>query len=245
MLKLFKSDLHIHTCLSPCGDLKMSPKNIIHKALENNLDMIAICDHNSAENVQAVIKAAEGKNILVIPGIEICTKEEIHVLSLFEKMESASKLQFLIYAHIFGENNPDAFGMQIIANENDEVEKFETKLLIGAADLSIEQVVDEIHKLNGVAIASHIDRESYSVIGQLGFVPDNLNFDALEISPRISFEDARKRFPEYRNYEFIQNSDAHFIDDIGKVTTEFLLAKSSFNEIKKALKNEDGRKVIE
>ncbi|MBU2472270.1 MAG: PHP domain-containing protein [Bacteroidetes bacterium] len=245
MLKLFKSDLHIHTCLSPCGDLKMSPKNIIHKALENNLDMIAICDHNSAENVQAVIKAAEGKNILVIPGIEICTKEEIHVLSLFEKMESASKLQFLIYAHIFGENNPDAFGMQIIANENDEVEKFETKLLIGAADLSIEQVVDEIHKLNGVAIASHIDRESYSVIGQLGFIPDNLNFDALEISPRISFEDARKRFPEYRNYEFIQNSDAHFIDDIGKVTTEFLLAKSSFNEIKKALKNEDGRKVIE
>lgn len=207
--------------------------------------MIAICDHNSAENVQAVIKAAEGKNILVIPGIEICTKEEIHVLSLFEKMESASKLQFLIYAHIFGENNPDAFGMQIIANENDEVEKFETKLLIGAADLSIEQVVDEIHKLNGVAIASHIDRESYSVIGQLGFIPDNLNFDALEISPRISFEDARKRFPEYRNYEFIQNSDAHFIDDIGKVTTEFLLAKSSFNEIKKALKNEDGRKVIE
>ncbi len=216
----------------------MSPKNIIEKVLQNKIDIIAICDHNSAENVSALIKAAEGKPISVIPGMEICTKEEIHVLSLFEKIESAFEMQAKVYEKLESENNPEVFGMQVIGNELDEVLGFNEKLLIGAVDMTIEEVVDRIHKLNGLAIASHVDREAYSIIGQLGLIPDTLKLDALEISPNVTIAEARKKFPEYGQYKFIQNSDAHFIDDVGKCVTEFQLETPTFDELRKALRIE-------
>ncbi len=244
MLKSFRADLHIHTCLSPCGDLKMTPQKIVQQAVNKKLDIIAICDHNSVENISAVTKVAVGKNITIIPGMEICTQEEIHMLALFENIEAAFEMQAKVYDKLQGKNNPEVFGMQVIGNEFDEVLGFNERLLIGAVDMSIEEVVNGIHKLNGLAIASHIDRESYSVIGQLGFIPETLRFDALEISPSISIEEAQKRFSELEKYQFIQNSDAHFIDDVGKCTTEFLMERPSFNEIKKALRNNDGRKVM-
>ncbi|MDP2209646.1 MAG: PHP domain-containing protein [Bacteroidota bacterium] len=243
MLKTFKADLHIHTCLSPCGDLKMTPQKIINQVLENNLDIIAICDHNTAENVPALINAAKDKNVVVLPGMEICTREEIHVLALFENLELVFEMQAKVYEKLHGKNNPDVFGLQVIGNEFDEVLGFNDKLLIGAVDLSVEEIVNRVHKLGGLAIASHIDRESYSVISQLGFIPNSLEFDALEISPSISCEDARKKFPVYQNYTFIQNSDAHFLNDIGKASTSLLLAEATFDEIKKALKDEDKRKI--
>jgi hypothetical protein len=153
-------------------------------------------------------------------------------------------MQAKIYEKLHGKNNPDVFGLQVVGNEFDEVLGFNDKLLIGAVDMSLEEVVERIHRLNGLAIASHIDRENYSVISQLGFIPESVEFDALEISPNISIAEARKRYGKYAKYKFIQNSDAHFIKDIGKATTELLLADTSFNEIKQALKNEDGRKII-
>jgi len=244
MLKVYRADLHIHTCLSPCGDLKMTPQKIVQQAVNKKLNIIAICDHNSTENVSAVAKVAKGKNITVISGMEVCTKEEIHMLALFENIEAAFEMQAKVYDKLQGKNDPEVFGMQVIGNEFDEVLGFNERLLIGAVDMSIEEVVNGIHKLNGLAIASHIDRESYSVIGQLGFIPETLRFDALEISPNISIEEARKRFSEYQTYTFIQNSDAHVIEDIGKCTTEFLMERLSFDEIKKALRNNDGRKVM-
>lgn len=244
MLKLYRADLHIHTCLSPCGDLKMSPIKIIEKVLQHNIDIIAICDHNSVENVPAVMKVAEKKKVTVIPGMEICTKEEIHVLSLFENLETAFEMQAKVYDKLQGRNDPDVFGMQVIGNEFDEVLGFNEKLLIGAIDMGIEEVVDRIHNLNGLAIASHIDKESYSVISQLGFIPETLKLDALEVSPNISIEDVRKRYGEYEKYKFVRNSDAHFIQDIGKGITEFLLEEASFSEIKKAFMSEENRIVM-
>lgn len=244
MLKFYQADLHIHTCLSPCGDSKMSPKKIIEKVLNNSVDIIAICDHNTVENIPAVIKVAEGKNVTVLPGMEICTKEEIHVLALFGNIETAFEMQAKVYDQLQGKNDPEVFGMQIIGNEFDEVLGFNERLLIGATDMTIEKTVDRIHKLNGIAIASHIDRESFSVVGQLGFIPETLKFDALEISSNLTIPEARKRFGEYGNYQLIQNSDAHFIDDVGKCTTVYLLEKPTFDEIKKALKNEDSRKIM-
>lgn len=244
MLKLFKADLHIHTCLSPCGDLKMSPKKIIERVLQKNIDIIAICDHNTVENVPAVEKAAEGKKVVVLPGMEVCSREEIHILAIFENLEAAFEMQAKVYDKLQGKNNPEVFGMQVIGNEFDEVLGFNEKLLIGAVDMSIEEVVNRIHELNGLAVASHIDRESFSVIGQLGFIPETLNFDALEISPNISIDEARKRLSEYGNCQFIQNSDAHFIDDVGKCTTEFLIERPSFDEIKKAIRNENNRRIM-
>ncbi|MCX6143896.1 MAG: hypothetical protein NTZ35_11820, partial [Ignavibacteriales bacterium] len=135
--------------------------------------------------------------------------------------------------------------MQVIANELDEVMGFEDRLLIGAADLTVDHVVGEIHRLGGVAVASHIDRESYSVISQLGFIPETLRFDALELSRHVRTEDARKRFAGSRKWTFVRNSDAHFLDDIGLNTCEYLVESPTLSEISKALKGANGRMVCE
>jgi 3',5'-nucleoside bisphosphate phosphatase len=245
MLKRLRADLHVHTCLSPCGDLQMSPRRIVAQAKKLGVAVIAICDHNSAGNVPAVIKSAEGAGVAVLPGMEICTSEEIHLLAIFDNVEAVDQMQTQVYRHLDGRNDPEVFGMQVIANELDEVVGFEDRLLIGAADLTVDQVVGEIHRLGGVAIASHIDRESHSVIGQLGFIPETLWFDALELTSHVSTEDARKRFAGSREWTFIRNSDAHFLDDVGLNTCEYLVERPTLSEICKAMKGENGRMVCE
>jgi len=245
MLRRFRADLHVHTCLSPCGDLQMSPQKIPAQARRQGVELIAICDHNSAKNVPAVIRCAEGTGIVVLPGMEICTSEEIHLLAIFENLDLVEQMQSLIYRHLEGRNNPEVFGLQVIANELDEVMGYEEKLLSRGINLTVDQVVDKIHRLGGVAVASHIDRESYSVISQLGFIPDTLRFDALELTRHIRTEEARKRFAGSRTWTFIRNSDAHYLDDIGINTCEYLLECPTYAEISKALKGEDGRMVCE
>ncbi len=206
------------------------------------IDIIGICDHNSSENSQAVIEVGKKMNICVIPGMEVASQEEVHVLALFDEAENALKLQEYVYKNLPGENDEDTFGMQVIVNENDEVLGYNKKLLIGATTVPLEEVIRIIHSFDGIAVASHIDRESFSIISQLGFIPEGLELDALEISPHITFEEAKKRFKN--NYPITCSSDAHYPDDIGKGSTSFLLKEGTITEIKKALKNEDGRKLI-
>jgi len=243
MLRPFKADLHIHTCLSPCTELDMSPKGILTSAKKKGLGIIGICDHNSSENALAVMKAAQKMKIHVFPGMEVTSQEEVHVLALFDEIENALNLQKFVYKNLPGENDEQAFGMQVIVNEKEEVEGFSNKLLIGATTIPLKEVIRLIHSFSGIAIASHIDRESFSIIGQLGFIPDNLELDALEISPNISFEEARKRYAY--DYPLTCSSDAHYPDDIGKSFTTLLLEDATVAEIKKALKNEDGRRLIQ
>ncbi len=242
MLRPFRADLHIHTCLSPCTELNMSPRGILTSAKKKGIDILGICDHNSSENSQAVMKAAKPMKIGVLPGMEVTSKEEVHVLALFDAIENALNLQEYVYKNLPGENDEDAFGMQVIVNEKEEVLGFSDKLLIGATTIPLEKVIHSIHALGGIAIASHIDREAFSVIGQLGFVPEDLELDALEISPRVTYEDAKTAYPY--NYPITCSSDAHYPDDIGKTFTSFLLEDKTVAEIKKALKNEDGRRII-
>ncbi len=242
MLRPFKADLHIHTCLSPCTELDMSPKGILEATKKKRIDIIGICDHNSSENSLAVMNAARKMNINVFPGMEVTSLEEVHVLALFGEIENALKLQEHVYENLPGENDEEAFGMQVIVNEKEEVLGSNNKLLIGATTIPLEKIIKTIHSLNGIAIASHIDRESFSIIAQLGFIPDNLELDALEISPSITREEAKKRYSD--KYPITCSSDAHYPDDIGKVFTSFLLKDATVAEVKKALKNEDGRKLI-
>jgi len=206
------------------------------------MDIIGICDHNSSENSLAVMNAAKKMNINVIPGMEVTSKEEVHVLALFDEIENVLKLQEHVYENLPGQNDEEAFGMQVIVNEKEEVLGFNNKLLIGATTIPLEEIIQIIHSFDGIAIASHIDRESFSIIGQLGFIPDNLELDALEISSRITFEEARKRYPN--DYPITCSSDAHYPDDIGKGFTSFLLKDGTVAEINKALKNKDGRKLV-
>jgi PHP family Zn ribbon phosphoesterase len=242
MLRPFKADLHIHTCLSPCTELDMSPQVILKAAKKKEIDIIGICDHNSSENSRAVMNAARKMNIIVFPGMEVTSQEEVHVLALFDDIESALTLQEHVYANLPGENDEEAFGMQVIVNEKEEVLGLSNKLLIGATTIPLEKIIKIIHSLKGIAIASHIDRESFSLISQLGFIPDNLELDALEISPAITPQEARKRYSE--KYPITCSSDAHYPHDVGKAFTSFLLEEATLAEVKKALKNEDGRKLI-
>ena len=242
MLRPLKADLHIHTCLSPCGDLKMSPANIAEKASLQNIDILGICDHNSAENIPAVMKAAGQYKITVLPGIEVTSQEEIHILALFDEVPSALELQKIIYKNLPGENDEEAFGIQVVVNELGEVLDFNQRLLIGASTLSISEVVDLIHTLDGLAIASHIDRESFSLISQLGFIPPDLDLDAVEISWRMDIHKALEKFKP--NVAITKSSDAHFPEEIGRATTTFLIEKATAKEIKKALFAQAGRKII-
>jgi len=242
MLKTMKADLHIHTCLSPCAELEMSPLAIAEQAKIKEIDILGICDHNSAENVPAVMKAARKLKINVLPGLEITSQEEVHILALFDELEPAFKLQEIIYDNLPGENDEEVFGMQVVVNEKGEVLHFNNKLLIGASTLSIEEVTQLIHSLNGLVIASHIDREGFSLISQLGFIPKNLNLDALEISPLITYEEALKKFKP--NFPLTRSSDAHFLKDIGQCFTSFHVEKGTTEEIKKAFLNQEGRRII-
>jgi len=245
MLKTVRADLHIHSCLSPCGDEAMRPRALVNKALGKGLDMIAICDHNSAENTAAFIRAGDERGLKVLPGIEVTSREEIHLIALFDTPEDCTALQNLIYQNLPGENVEEVFGPQTVVNERDETVGVNRRMLIGATLLPLEQIVSMVGSLRGVTIASHIDRQAFSLLGQLGFIPEGLSLDGLEISARTSKEEAQKRFYAYRHYSFVRFSDAHYLEDIGKNITHFLLAQTTSEEIKMALHHQEGRRVVE
>ncbi|MHC4426110.1 MAG: PHP domain-containing protein, partial [Planctomycetota bacterium] len=182
MMRKVRADLHLHTCLSPCADAQMQATAIVKRAKKVGLDMIGICDHNSAENVAAVVKAGAREGLPVIAGIEITSSEEAHILGLFDTERDLMPLQDEVYENLSGENNEEACGPQTIVDEWDRVVGTNRRLLIGATALTVEQVVEAIHRRAGLAIASHVDRERFSLIGQLGFVPEGLSLDALEVS---------------------------------------------------------------
>jgi 3',5'-nucleoside bisphosphate phosphatase len=234
MLKKFRCDLHIHTCLSPCAELDMYPSILVERSMAAGLNVIAVCDHNASENVPYVMRAAKGTPLVVLPGMELTSREEVHTLAIFDNVEGLYAVQRIVYDALPGLNDPKVFGDQVIVNEADEVEGFNDRLLIGATDLSLEEVVLRIHEAGGLAIASHIDRESFSVLSQLGFIPKDIQFDALEISARMGGSTARECWPEYADYVFIKNSDAHFLRDLGSVYTDFMLEAPTVAEFKRA-----------
>ena len=223
----------------------MSPRGIVEAAQKKKLDIIAVCDHNTAENVGAVFRAAAGAGRpRVLAGLEISTVEEVHILALFDTPRKAERMQNFVYAHLPPRTNrPEIFGEQVVANENDEVEGFNDRLLIGATDLDLESVVAEIHKQNGLAIASHVDRQAFSLLGQLGFVPEGLNLDGFEVSAFGAVDKILDQYPALAERPFISNSDAHYLDDIGSAYTEYFLAAPELDEIKMALRGEGGRKI--
>ncbi len=244
-LKKYRCDLHIHTCLSPCADLDMYPRALVAGSIKAGLDVIGICDHNAAENAGYVMSAADGKGLTVLPGMEITSREEVHILSLFENVEPLYTLQKIVYEALPGVNDENVFGCQAIVNEHDEVEGVSEKLLIGSTTLSLETIVETVHDLGGIVIAAHVDRESFGIIGQLGFIPDTLSLDALEVSYRTNPAEFMKKFPELSRYPFITSSDAHRIEDIGRACTVLEIRQPTIEECLKAFGGSAGRRIVE
>ncbi|RPI19130.1 MAG: PHP domain-containing protein [Ignavibacteriae bacterium] len=227
-----KADIHIHTCLSPCADILISPKRIVEKAFNTDLNMIFITDHNSLNNAEAAIKAARYyPSLAVYPGMEITSREEVHILGLFGNMADALSTEEVITTYLPDAVSDSEYREQIIANEFDEVEGFCLKSLFNAVNIKTEDIIKLIHNNNGIAAAAHIDRPSFSIISQLGFIPDDIGFDALEISPNLDIEKAKEKYPEYLGkYKFLRGSDSHSLNWIGSVYTEFEGKNNTFGE---------------
>ena len=223
----------------------MHPQALVQRALAAQLDVVAICDHNSSENVLYVLKAAQGKPLKVFPGMEITSSEEVHLLALFDSLNDLSELQKIIDQHLAGKNDEERFGVQAIVNENGEVEGLSDKLLIGATDIPLNDLINLIHEQNGLAVASHIDRESFSVISQLGFIDKSFGFDALEISTLTGIRKARQQYSDLNDYAFITSSDAHFLKDIGTASTQIMMEEPTLNELKMAFTRQNGRFIME
>lgn len=228
---IIKADMHIHTCLSPCAEVSISPKRAVERAYQAGLTLIFITDHNSIENAEAAMKSAcKYSTLRVYPGMEVTSREEVHTLALFENIGNAAAMQDEFYKYLPDAVSEREFSEQVIANEFDEAEGFCKKSLFSAANLSIEEIVGMIHKHNGLAVAAHIDREGFSVLSQLGFIPENLKYDALELSPNTTIEQGKIKFNEYAGlYNFIKGSDSHWLDSIGKVFTEYEATDNSFS----------------
>jgi predicted metal-dependent phosphoesterase TrpH len=222
----------------------MTPKAIVHRSIERKLDMIAICDHNSAENALAAIRAGASCGLCVLPGMEICSKEEAHILAIFKDIFQAIEMQRYVYEHLSGTNNTNLWGYQIIADENDEVMGENERLLISATSLSIHQIAQKTHELGGISIPSHVDRSMFGIVTQLGFIPPDLEVDAIEVSFRMSFDDARKKISSIGKRSCVTSSDAHFISDIGRAYTKMLMADANFEELYLALRGADGRYIL-
>ena len=243
-MRLYRADLHIHTVLSPCGDLEMSPGNIIARAKEQGLDILGITDHNTTRQCEVMKRVGAREGVHILCGVEVNTKEEVHCLAYFEHDSNLKAFEKLIDDHLPDiQNDPEKFGYQAVVDEYEQILDQPEKLLINAIDLNIGEVEHQVHEMGGIFIPAHIDRMRNGIIAQLGFIPDTLQCDALEISP---FTDRNSIVAEYDylgKYRFIQSSDAHYTDDIGKVSTEFYLENASFAEIKMALAEVNGRKT--
>lgn len=213
----------------------MTPLEIVRRARTKGLDIIGICDHNSAGNVPYVVGIAESEGIKAIPGLEITSSEEIHILTLFGNVECAMEMENLVLSTINEENNEDLFGIQVVVNEKNEVIRFEKKLLIGASGISINRIVDITHSLGGIAIASHVDKEAFSIIAKLGFIPEGLQLDGLEVS-RYGLQLVNN----YPDFAVVSFSDAHFPEEIGSVWTSFYIEEPSLEGIREALRTKRG-----
>ena len=221
----------------------MSPAGIVDAARARGINVLGICDHNSARNVPYVLRAALGTGVVILPGLEVCSREEVHVLTFFDTEEAALAMQEVVYARLEGTNNPDVFGMQVVANELGEVEGFEERLLIGATGLSIDEIAAQARALGGLVVPAHVDRQAYGLVGQLGFIPPTLDADALEISYRIKAARARETIPGTERFALVTGSDAHDLPDLGRAITRFYLETRSLGEVRMALAGQGGRRA--
>lgn len=245
-MKTFLAELHVHTVLSPCAGVEMIPPLIVQKAIEKGINLIAITDHNASENVHSVIEAAQGSELTVLPGMELQTEEEIHILCLFDTLNQINELQVLVNKTLPKvKNNIEYFGEQFIVDRTGEFISRKDVLLINSTHLSYEEAYKAVTKIGGLFIPAHVDRQAYGLIYRLGFVPPEPKLDALEISRHLPIDEAFTKFPQIKGFPLIQSGDVHYLEDFLGVN-QFMLEKPTISEIKMAFMRENGRclKVI-
>ena len=243
-MNFYRGDLHIHTVLSPCADLEMTPANIVQRAKKSGIEIIGITDHNSTKNALLVKKLAEKVGIYVLTGAEVTTKEEVHCLAFFEFEGQLSQFQQFLDEQITIIPNPDGhFGYQPVVDENDNILELIPNYLPAALKSGIHEVQQKVECLDGLFIPAHVDRPANGLFSQLGFIPRGLKFDAMGISQFSSEKDVRKHHVLGNEITLIRNSDAHNLQQIGEICTSFWMGGMNFSEIKMALNQQKNRFV--
>jgi 3',5'-nucleoside bisphosphate phosphatase len=214
------ADLHIHSALSPCGSLDMSPSAIVQHAQAAGLDLIAVCDHNSVDNSFTAAAIGARCGLRVICGMEAQTQEDVHLLCLFDEPADARSF----YSHIYPAlpdvaNNPDFFGDQVVVDEEDNIVRVEPRLLINSLSLPISRLAELVGGHHGYVVPSHVDRLQFGVLPVLGFLPAELADCVLEVSSHVPEDEVTRLFPELAGKPWVTNSDAHYLCDIGRAFT--------------------------
>ena len=229
-------DFHLHSCLSPCGDDDMTPSNIVGMAAVKGLNVIAITDHNSCRNCPAAMQHGETYKITVIPGMELTTQEEVHVIFLFSSLPHALAFDAYVYEHLLPiKNRETVFGKQQIMNERDEVTGTIEKLLISATDISFDSTDRLAREYGGIAFPAHLDKSSTSLISNLGFVPPDSLFKCAEIHDLTKYHTLKKENPYLETCRIVSNSDAHYLGDISEPNYQILSKSREIPDILKAL----------
>ena len=232
------ADLHIHSTLSPCSSLEMSPAAIIRRARELSLDVIAVTDHNSVENCFNAAELGKKNGVQVFFGMEAQTREDVHILCLFQNRRQAERFNDRIYALLPDvKNNPDFFGDQVIVDEQDNIVRHEEKLLLNALNISIPELLELVKIHQGYTIPAHVESAPFGLLVNLGLVPGELDGSLLEISCATRRETVLKTYPDLARFPLISNSDAHFLKDIGRAYTIFDTADASLSTLIDAARN--------
>lgn len=245
MFSEYPADFHIHTCLSPCASDEMIPSNILNMAELLGTKILGICDHNSMKNIEAMLKAAEGYDLIVIPGMEVQSIEEVHLLCFFRNLYKALEWQDFIYKHLPNiKNNPKFFGHQHIVDVYGNVVDEEERMLLNSTTLTVEQISEKVALMGGFLIPAHVDKSSYSIIGQLGFIPEELGISVLEFSREISQREFIDKFVGKSEYSLITSSDAHHLREMVFQKTFLQIKSLDFDEVILALTGKEGRRVL-
>ena len=231
----------MHTVLSPCAEVEMIPPLIVESALDNDIYLIAITDHNSSENFLSVQKAAKDTPLVVLPGVELQTREEVHTLCLFDNYSQIQEFQEIIDRSLPDfQNQPDHFGEQFIVDETGTFIRREDRLLLTSTQLSLKEAWQIVTNMGGLFIPAHVNRKAFGLIENLGFVPKDIKINAVEISRHLSPAEAHLKFPQLKGYPIIQNGDVHRLDEfLG--TLIFNISEATTSEISLALSESQGR----
>lgn len=243
-MKAYRADLHIHTLLSPCGSLEMSPARIIEHALAKELDIIGITDHNSTLHAKLTRQLGRKAGITVLCGVEVTTKEEVHCLAYFEDDSELNAFQSYLESKLPPiENDPGRFGDQVVIDKDENIIAEIPYFLLSGIQASLKQLEQKVHELDGIFIPAHIDRPYFSLLSQLGFIPGDIEYDAMELSAIGNIAEFKLAHPETGNIKILKNSDAHHLKDIGKSYSTIWMNSPNFKELRMALKGINGRYI--
>ncbi len=259
LLRRFRADLHVHSVLSPCAELEMGAPEIVHRAIGEKIALLALTDHNAVANVPALTEAAEAQreNLRasgtddggiprILCGVEVQTEEDIHLVALFRSVEDGFSFQEWLWEALPSRaNDPDIFGYQLIIDGKNAVLDQVATLLVQGVSRSVEEVIAEIRRRGGLSFLAHVDRPGFSYVEVLGPVPEDLAVDAVELSRRLSAEEALAWRNRLGARTILRSSDAHRLEDLRREhCMELLLAEPTFDEVALALRNEAGRRVL-